>query len=66
MAVEFKMDRTVIRKFKMGEEPKDYTYWLTQSPEIRIAGIESLRKQYYDETLFKQGLQRVYRVVKQE
>lgn len=65
MAIEFKMDKTVARKFKLGEEPKDYVYWLTQTPEIRLAGMESLRIQYYGEHPFKQGLQRVYRITKQ-
>ena len=66
MRVEFKMDKTAVRKFKFGEEPKDYVYWLTQTPEIRIAGIESLRRQFYDENLFKQGFQRVYRIIEQK
>jgi hypothetical protein len=60
------MDKTVVRKFRLGEEPKEYTYWLTQSAECRIAGIEALRRQYYGEDPFKQGLQRVYRITKQE
>ena len=66
MRVEFKMDKTVVRKFTIGNEPKDYTYWLTQTPEIRIAGIELLRRQYYGEHTFREGLQRVYRVTKQK
>lgn len=64
--VEFNMNKTVIRKFRLGEEPKDYIYWLTQPPETRIAGIESLRLRYYGEDPFKQGLQRVYRITEQK
>jgi hypothetical protein len=64
--MEFHMDKMVARKFKLGEEPKDYLYWLSQSAEIRIAGIESLRIRYYGEDPFKQGLQRVYRIIEQK
>ncbi len=66
MMVEFNMNREVVRKFKLGEEPKDYLYWLSQPSAIRVAGIESLRKRYYGEDPFKQGFQRVYRIIEQE
>jgi hypothetical protein len=65
MPVEFKMNRTVARKFKLGDEEKDFYFWMTQSAEVRIAGIEMLRIQHHGEAPFKQGLQRVLRVVKQ-
>lgn len=64
--MDFKFDKTVIKKFKLGEEPKDYEYWLSQSPEKRIAAIELLRKEYYGEDAFKSRLQRVYRIVERK
>ena len=66
MTFEFKLDKTAIRKFKVGDEPLDHHYWLQQTPEIRIAGIELLRRQYYGEAPFKRGLQRFYQVTEQK
>jgi len=63
--MSFKFDKTFIKKFKLGEEPKDYNYWLSQPPEKRIEAIEFLRREYYGEDAFKSGFQRVYRVIKQ-
>jgi hypothetical protein len=64
--MEFKFDKKAVRKYNLGEEPKDFEYWLLQTPEKRIAAIEMLRLQYYGPDKFKQGFQRVYRTVKQE
>jgi hypothetical protein len=66
MGVEFKIDKSIVRKYKLGEEPKDHIFWLAQTPEVRVAGIESLRLQYYGEAPFKQGFQRVYTITHQE
>lgn len=63
--MEFKFDKTVVKKFRLGDEPKDYEYWLAQPPEKRIEGIELLRKEYYGEDAFKSRLQRVFRIIKQ-
>ena len=62
----FKLDRTKIQKFKLGEEPSDFAFWQTQSYQIRMATLARLRSQY---NIWKYGiaeprLQRVYRVVK--
>jgi hypothetical protein len=52
----------VVRVYKLGEESKDTSYWLTRPPEERNAMIERLRREFfgseYDfqqdpETLFK-------------
>jgi hypothetical protein len=64
--MEFKFDKKAVRKYNLGEEPKDYEYWLSQPPQKRIAAIEALRLQYYGSDKFKQGFQRIYRVVKQQ
>jgi hypothetical protein len=57
--MEFKFNKKIINKFSLGQEPKDHEYWLTQSPEKRIAALEALRLQFYGEDKFKQGFQRV-------
>jgi hypothetical protein len=53
--MEFKFDKKIVNKFSLGQEPKDYEFWLCQSPENRIAAIEALRLQFYGEDKFKQG-----------
>ena len=60
------MDRTVVKAYKLGNEPKDYEYWLTQPPEKRLSAIELLRKQMNPQNGPESRLQRVYRVVKLE
>jgi hypothetical protein len=37
----------IIRRVKFGEEPKPYIYWLTKTPQERIAALELLRQQLY-------------------
>jgi hypothetical protein len=61
MRNDFLMDKTQVKIFKLGEEPKSYEYWLTQSPEKRISAIEYLRKQINGT---ESRLQRVYRITK--
>ncbi len=55
----------VVRKYKLGEEPKDYIYWLTKTPVERLQALEYLRQTAYGD-IFKQRLQRVYRIAKQK
>lgn len=38
----------------------DLKYWLSKSPEERVAAVEFLRRQYHGST---EGLQRVARVI---
>ncbi len=63
--MEFKFNKKSVKKYTLGQEPKDYHYWLSQPPEKRIAAIEALRLQFYGEDKFKQGFQRVHRIIKQ-
>ena len=56
------IDKTIVRKFKLGEEPSDLAYWLTKTPLQRLETLEFLRQQLYDSTT--KGLQRVYTIVK--
>ena len=36
----------VIHKYKLGEEPDDMEYWLTKTPQERLAAVEQLRINY--------------------
>ncbi|MBI1299919.1 hypothetical protein GC175_33765 [bacterium] len=55
----------VVRKYRVGEQPSEYSYWQTQSPEARIAALEQIRKQYNNwKHDARPGFQRVYRIVK--
>jgi hypothetical protein len=63
MKTPFRMDRTAVRVSRMGEEPRDLTYWLTRTPEERLAAVQFLRNQYAEPGA---RLQRVYRIVKLE
>jgi hypothetical protein len=56
-----------VAKYKLGEEPEtDLAYWLTKTPNERLAALEKIRQNYI--TFFLNGnksrLQRVYTVVK--
>lgn len=56
----------VVRKYKLGEEPKDAPSYRRLSDEERIGIVEDIRREYHgwlDET--EPRLQRVYRVLKQ-
>jgi hypothetical protein len=58
------MDKTIVRKYKLGEEPKDIDFWRTQSYEARLAALEDIRRSYNTWKYgAEQGFQRVYRVV---
>jgi hypothetical protein len=55
----------VVNKYRVGEQPSEYSFWQTKSPEDRITALEQIRKQYnnwkYDA---RPRFQRVYRIVK--
>ncbi len=60
------MDKTVIKKYKLGEEPKDSSYWQQQSYEKRLEALEAIRAEYIQWRYGADpGFQRVYRIVKQ-
>lgn len=40
-----RMDKTTMRKFKLGEEPNDLEYWLSKTPLERLEALEFLRQQ---------------------
>jgi hypothetical protein len=55
----------VVRKFRLGEEPKENDFWRTQTPVARVAALEEIRREHHG---WKHGaeprLQRVFSVVK--
>jgi hypothetical protein len=64
----------IIRRIQFGEELKPYLYWLTKTPQERIAALELLRQQiylFYNNGQNKQQhprteLQRVFKIVKRQ
>lgn len=55
-----------LRKFKLGEEPADLEFWLTQTPQQRLSALEEIRDLWIRLTHHgtKPGFQRVYKVTK--
>ena len=56
------MERTV-RIVGLREKQSDLKYWLSKSPQERLAAVETLRKQYVRFKHIRPGLQRVCRVI---
>ncbi len=55
----------VFRKFRIGEEPKEIEFWLTQSPVARVAAVEEIRREHHGwEHGAEPRLQRVFSIVK--
>ena len=59
------LQRSIVQKIKLGEEPSDYAFWKSQPIEFRLNTLESIREEY---NRWKYGselrFQRVYRIVK--
>jgi hypothetical protein len=56
-----------VKKFKLGEEPEtDLEYWLTLTPNQRLAALEQIRQNYINFFMNgnRSGFQRVYTVIK--
>ena len=43
----FVLDRSALSVGSFADEPNDLAYWLMQTPETRLAGIEFLRRQFF-------------------
>jgi hypothetical protein len=57
----------VIKKYKVGEQPKDIAYWRKKTFAERLDALEQIRQEYNTwRYSAQQGLQRVYRVVKRQ
>lgn len=57
----------VVKKFKINEQPNDFSFWQSKSYEERLDALEQIRKEYnswkYD---VESRFQRIYRVVKRK
>ena len=62
-----RMDKTQVRKVKTSEQPTDFAYWQSRTPQERLAALEAIRREYH---LWHYGteprFQRVFRIVKQQ
>ena len=45
---DFVLDRSALTIGTLADEPDDLGYWLQQPPQVRLAGIEFLRRQFYN------------------
>lgn len=60
-----RMDKTIFDVRHLHDRSNDLAYWLTKTPEERIAGVEMMRQHAYGYTSENQPkLQRVFEVVK--
>jgi hypothetical protein len=57
----FSLDRTAVRLTTHEEQGTDLAYWLTRTPQERLAALEFLRQQQYDGPAPR--LQRVLRFI---
>ncbi len=55
---EFVLNRSVLEIGSFDDEPDDLTYWLGQTPETRLAGVEFLRRQFFSYGEARQELRR--------
>src|SRR5258708_4321523 len=58
----------VVKIYKLGEEPNEYTFWKSRSVEERLQAFAEIRREY---NLWKYGiaeprLERVYRIIKRK
>lgn len=56
----------VVRRSRLDDRStalEDLAYWLSKTPEERVAAVDQLRRQYYGDSV---RLQRVARVVKRQ
>lgn len=60
-----KVDRTVIRKTKVGESKNDFQFWQGQSFMDRLRTLETIRQEYHGWNYGTEpGFQRVYTIIK--
>lgn len=58
-----KLDKTSFSIYNRGEEPSNNNYWLSKTPQERIAAIEMMRRMNYGNAISTQRLQRFFEVV---
>jgi hypothetical protein len=55
----------VVNKYKIGEQPKDLSFWQSKSHQERIDALEQIRREYNQWRYHaEQGFQRVYKIIK--
>ena len=62
----FVLDRSVFAFGSFADEPDDLSYWLAQSAETRLAGIEFLRRQFYAYGTARPELRRFLEIAQRE
>ena len=56
--------RKVVRKYKLGAQPNDFSYWQSRSYEERLEALEQIRKEYNSWRYHaEQGFQKIHRIV---
>jgi hypothetical protein len=59
--------RKVVQKYKIDEQPSDYSFWESKSYTERLGALELIRKEYnswrYND---KRGVQRFCKIVKRK
>lgn len=63
---DFVLDRSALAIGSRADEPDDLGYWLSQTPETRLAGIEFLRRQFYTYGSARSELHRVLGITERE
>ena len=59
--------RKVIKRYKIKEQPNDFSFWQSRSFEERLGALEQIRKEYNSWRYnAEQGFQRIYRIVKRK
>ena len=57
----------VIKKYRIDEQPNDFSFWQSRSYEERLDTLEQIRSEYNSWRYnAEQGLQRIYRIVKRK
>jgi hypothetical protein len=58
---------TVVKKYRLGEQPSDFAYWQSQSYSVRLAALENIRREYISWKYGSEpGFQRVITIVKRQ
>jgi len=56
-----------VAKYKVGEQPSEYSFWQTQSYESRLMALEQIRQKYHNWTLnTRPRFQKIYKIVKRK
>ncbi len=63
---DFVLDRSALAIGSFADEPDDLSFWLAQTPETRLAGIEFLRRQFYSYGAARLELRRFLEIAERE